>query len=300
MSGWGLVLGLLASSAAEPMMQSRGRLRGFEEPFRGGGGSSGGGSSSQDSGGSRRDRSSDDYDDSSSSSSYQDDYWGSRSTSRGGGGGTSFGDAGPLWLLFYPFLDHRLRYEDYPYAWDPLEDEGRLGVYYLSDTMSTKEWSLELRPYSLRIDKDLFALGLSGTARNGSGGNFRFDVAQYREDIGDRTDRLMLHKYEYNFGPGRGPRNFHWTFGFGLGILDGVETHPGFEIQAAGEWYPFEPLSVRAGAAWIFFEEAGLGDFEAEARIHINRFAFGVGVRSIVNSDGDDLTGPMVSLAVWF
>ena len=54
------------------------------------------------------------------------------------------------------------------------------------------------------------------------------------------------------------------------------------------------------GATWIFFAEAGLGDLEAELRVHVNRIAIGAGVRSLVNTEGDDLTGPMVSLTFWF
>jgi len=269
MAAFPLVLGLLAATA-----QGKGRLREFEEPLRTG--------RDSDTSDSRREQDQDPHRGHRAHEPYfQHQEWPS-----------SRDEADCEDILLYPCVDHGLRFDDYPYA--------RHRRFFLTQDSSGRDWSLDLRPYAIRLEHDLLAFGLTGTARYASGGDFRLDFVEYREDVGGRTDRLTLQTYEVNYGPGLGPRSYHWTFGWGVAVLEGEETHAGLSIQGAADWFPAPPISLRAHAAWLIFSRSTMADLQAEARLHWNRFALGLGFRSLVNSVGDSLTGPFVSLTVWF
>lgn len=263
MAACSLILGLLA----------QGRLREFEQPLRSGG--------DRDTGETRRqeeqDRSSED-----------------RSPYLQEPERTSRNDRDFLDGLFYPCLDHGLRFDDFPYARE------KRRFFFLSDDSSSREWSLDLQPYALRLEHDVLAFGLTGKARYSSGGDFRFDLVQFQERVGGGTDRLTLQTYEVNYGPGPGRRDHQWTLGWGVAVLEGQETHAGVSLQGAIDWFPLPPLSLRVHAAALVFSGSTILDVQAEVGFHWNRFALGLGFRTLVNSQGDDLTGPMASLTVWF
>lgn len=268
-----LVLALALSLGAA---QERGRLGRFEEPFR-----------DRD----RRERREEEdafLQEAQSRREAQESYFSPSGEERPAPALEALGTA-----LLYPVLDHGLRFDAFPYA------TGR-GGYFLGRAQSDRELAVEFRPYWLRVEHDLSAFGLMGAARVGSGSDLRFDILQYAESVDGHRERLTIQEYQLNYGPGEGPRDYHWTLGWGVASLSGEETHTGFSMQGALEWFPARPLSFRAQAAFIVFSRAQMADVQAEARLHLHRWALTLGVRSVRNSEGDHLTAPLVGVTVWF
>lgn len=204
-------------------------------------------------------------------------------------------------VITYPFIDHGLRFAAYPYEGhaDPKDHRAEPG-YFLGSSVSNKWISFEARTYALRVDHNLWAWGAAGDLRVGTNLGLRADFSQYREDIGGRTESLELQEYEVNLSLGEGSRRVNVSLGLGAGVLRGSEAHVGMSLQAAVEWYPVQPVSFRGHASVIGFSNATLNDLSAEVRIHWNRLALSLGIRSLINSRGDDLTGPMFGLEIWF
>ena len=71
-------------------------------------------------------------------------------------------------------------------------------------------------------------------------------------------------------------------------------------MESGLEWFPVYPLSIRLSGGFAPFEYASVTDLQAEVRVHVHRFSLSAGVRSLINSEGDDLTGLMVGIGVWF
>jgi len=196
-------------------------------------------------------------------------------------------------LVTYPFIDHGQRFDTYPY--DHHED-----TYFLTKGESPKGFALEFDLYTVRVEHDLWGTGFTGSARLQSGGEFVYDVIQYREKVGSDTDRLTLNKFMFNYGPGVGFGNVHWSLGWGFSFLDGVNNYSALSLGTAVEWFPMDPISFRVQGETLFFSNATLFDLRAEGRIHWNRFSLDLGIRSLITSGGTDLTGPSIGLSVWF
>ena len=229
------------------------------------------------------DRSSSDQDDSDDDDDYERDY----SSSESGGGSLFVGS---------------LRFDTYPYAREIrfLDLIRHSPNYFLTRSNSERYFAADFRSYYMRVEHDLDAYGVAGRGRSGAGVDVRFDVSQYRERIGGRTDRLTFHEYVVDLVPWPGPRNASWSFGAGAAVLEGEETHSGFLLQTGFEWFPAYPLSFRLSGGLATFETASITDLQVEARVHLHRFALSAGVRSLINSEGDDLTGVMLGIGIWF
>ena len=208
-------------------------------------------------------------------------------------------------IFAYPFCDHGLRFDAYPYA------RGRkfFRSYHAQDQEQSwqaqdAEFAFEAAVTVGRVEHDLWSVGFRGIFRLPSGCDFSLDTSQYVEDVDNGTDRLALTQFQFNIG-GAGQakfRSFQWSAGFGVATLDGEDVSDvGASLQAALVLYPMEPISLRFSFAAIAFESATLNDFRAELGFHIGRYALTAGVRSLVSSrGGDDLTGPTLGLSVFF
>jgi hypothetical protein len=196
-------------------------------------------------------------------------------------------------VVGYPFIDHEMRFDDYPYATEGL-------LFYPGVDRSDKMFAAEINPYYLRIEHDLWAYGVEADVFLYSGADFRFDIVQYVEDLDGDTDRLTVQQYQVNYGLGGEPRNFQITVGWGVGVMKGRSLHTAFSMQAAFHLFAPEPLSFRASVALMSFTGRTMTDVEAEVRLHYNRFCLTLGLRSLINSRGDDLTGPSAGFMVWF
>lgn len=214
-------------------------------------------------------------------------------------GGDDDGDDGFLTLCFswtfgYPFHDTGMRYEPYPY-WSHRPD------YFTREAETGKQVALTARVQVGRVEHDLMCYGGSGEIRLPTGSSFSIDVIRYHESMPGRDDRLTLQEYAFNFGIAGMPRPFQVTLGLGVAYLQGDGFgDPGFLLQADGDWFVAEPFRIHARIGYMPFQDAGIGDFRLELGLHVNRVAFLVGVRSLINSRGDDLTGPTLGVEVWF
>jgi hypothetical protein len=196
-------------------------------------------------------------------------------------------------FFFYPAIDHGLRFQDYPYA----ESER----YFSADPLADKTLAVRLATTAARIERDLWSLDFDGALSWSSGCEFRFNVTQLAEKVDDGVDRLTLQQYHLSFGGCAGPRNIDFSIGFGVSALKGEEvSDSGPSFQGAMTWYPLEPFSLRVSAGFVKFSEASLIDFRAEAAFHVGRLAVTGGVRSLISTGGEDLTGPTLGLAVFF
>lgn len=208
-----------------------------------------------------------------------------------------------LQLALYPVFDHDLRFQDYPYSRGRCYFRKHQHFEYLEET-EEKMWSADLRLQAGYVDHDTSFYGASGSFRWASGGDFRFDVTQYRERFSGADDRLTLQEYELNYGlgpVGGNSRSVQATLGWGVGVLDLQDfTDAGLSLQSNVLWFPGFNTSLRAHAGFIAFSSATLADLQLEAGYHVGRFAFTLGVRSLLNNHGEDLTGPMVGAAIFF
>ena len=198
------------------------------------------------------------------------------------------------------WIGANLRFATFPYEESHDDELPPRRNYFLGSVESDRRVAGDLRSSYMRVDDDLSSWGLAGQVRFSQGLDLDFDIAYFVEQLEGRRDRLTLQDYCLNWGPAFPLDDFHVSVGAGLAVLRGEESHAGISFQAAAEWYPVEPVSLRALVGWMGFEEASLTDLQFEARIHIGRFALTAGVRSLINSEGDDLTGPMVGLGIWF
>ena len=109
-------------------------------------------------------------------------------------------------LFTYPFYDNQLRFDAYPYAGE--ED------FFMELPDSGKWLAFEAHAYFLRVEHDLQAYGLAGTARFVSGVDLHFDVSQYRERFDGRTDRLTFQQYHVNYDrlPSMGKEIFWYPY----------------------------------------------------------------------------------------
>lgn len=193
----------------------------------------------------------------------------------------------------YAFSDQGMRFDDYPYA------HGR--KYFQTGNRTEKLAAFDSSLTLGRIEHDIWSLGLGGTIRWTSGCDFHFDITQIVEDVDGGTDRLTLQQYQLNFGGHGKPRSFQVSFGLGLAVLQGEEVSDvGPSIQASLIQFPREPFSLRISAAIMGFSSATLTDLRAEVGVHWDRFAVTAGVRSLLSSGGEDLTGPTIGFVVFF
>ncbi len=208
-------------------------------------------------------------------------------------------------IFSYPFCDHGLRFDAYPYVrgrkyFRPQHRQDPEKMFRPPEKLVAVEGAVTVG----RVEHDLWSVGFRGILRLPSGCDFTVDTSHYFEDVDDGTDRLSLTQFQLNIG-GAGQvksRSYQWSAGFGIATLDGEEVSDvGASLQAALVLYPVEPFSLRFSAAAIAFENATLNDFRAEIGFHIDRFALTAGVRSLISSrGGDDLTGPTLGLTVFF
>jgi hypothetical protein len=200
-------------------------------------------------------------------------------------------------VIAYPFQyalsDRGLRFDDYPYA------HGR--KYFLGSNDAEKDVAFEADLTTGRVEHDLWSVGLGGIMRWPSGCDFRFDITQYWENVDTGTDRLTLQQYGLDFGILGRRRSSQMTLGIGMGILQGEDVADVAPlVEAEFMHFPKGPLSLRCRAAIMGFNEGTLTDLRLELGVHLGRFALTAGVRSLINSDGDELTGPTLGCAVFF
>ena len=192
----------------------------------------------------------------------------------------------------YPFMDHNLRFDEYPYA-------NGSDSYFLAG--EGQPLALETRTSYSRVDHDLYAMSLGGTLFLGSGADFTYQITQYVEELQNTTDRLTLQQIEFNYGPGASAsRNFHWSIGWGIATLEGADQDTGLSLQATVRVFLHQPLSLRFHASAMAIDSATLNDLQAEIRYHVDQFAVSLGMRTLINSQGDELTGPTVGVDFWF
>lgn len=212
------------------------------------------------------------------------------------------GDAGLCaflfeWTVGYPFHDFGMRYDDFPYA-----HEDR--PYFLSRKMkiTRKKLAFESRVQVGRVEHDLLSYGGSGELRLPTGSTISFDVVRYLESQAGRDDRLTLQEYAINFGIAGSARQFQITAGLiGIGYLQGSDFgKASFLLQLDLDWFVAPPFRIRARAGQMWFSGKGLTDLRLEGAVHVHRVSFLIGVRSLINADGEDLTGPTLGLEIWF
>lgn len=199
------------------------------------------------------------------------------------------------WTIGYPFHDTGMRYDAFPYA--------RQGTdYFLRRFEETKALAFESRFQVGRVEHDLLSYGGSGELRLPTGSSISFDVVRYLESQTGRDDRLTLQEYAINFGLAGPRRPFQVTLGLlGVGYLQGDGFgKASFLLQVDGDWFVTAPFRIHARAGQMWFSGERMNDLRLEAGIHVHRLAFLIGVRSLINSRGDDLTGPTIGLELWF
>jgi hypothetical protein len=201
------------------------------------------------------------------------------------------------WTIGYPFHDTGMRYDDFPYA-----HEDR--PYFMKRKMrpTDKFLAFESRVQIGRIEHDLLSYGGSGELRLPTGSSVSFDVVRYLESQTGRDDRLTLQEYAINFGIAGPERPFQITLGLlGIGYLQGSDFgKASFLLQVDADWFVAPPFRIRARAGQMWFSGKGLTDLRLEGAVHVHRVAFLLGVRSLINADGEDLTGPTLGLEIWF
>jgi hypothetical protein len=205
----------------------------------------------------------------------------------------------------YPFRDHDLRFDDFPYAHGEKYFLGRRPADEDKfHAMHERKVAFEAGFEYGRMKTDRTSLALRGAARFASGCDLSIDVSRFLEDADDGTERLTLQQYHLNIGRRgtEGGRSYQISAGLGLGILEGEGVSDvGFSLRGALVLYPEAPFSARLSATISFFEDATLNDFRAEIGLHLDRFALLGGVRSLISSEeGNDLTGPTIGAVVFF
>jgi hypothetical protein len=206
---------------------------------------------------------------------------------------SSVSEHSPAEFFFYPFYDHGRRFERYPFA----QEE----PYFSDGDHSEKTMAVHFASTAGWIERGLWSVGAEAVLSWSSGCDVRFDVLQFMEEVEGGTDRLTLTQAQLNFAvtPDLSPLNF--TIGFGVGSLEGeIVSETGVTLQANLEWHILQPVSLRLYGGIIGFEDASVTDLRAELGIHFHRFAVTAGVRSLISSGGEDLTGPTLGLAIFF
>jgi hypothetical protein len=194
----------------------------------------------------------------------------------------------------YGLSDQGLRYDDYPYASGSRK-------YFMHEADSMKGMGAEFDVRVGRIEDDLWSIGVDGTFRLASGCDINFDITRYEERTDDGDDRLTLHQYAFNFGArGEPPRTHQASFGVGLAIFQGEESDdagPLFQVDFIH--FPGRPFSLKYHVGVMLFSGATLTDLSLDVGVHFDRFAVTAGVRSLLSSDGEDLTGPTLGVALF-
>lgn len=199
-----------------------------------------------------------------------------------------------LAVFSYPFRDTGMRYDDFPYA-------QRGENYFTRPAGSTKPVAVSARFQAGRVEHDLMSYGASGELRLPTGSSLSVDVTRWHKSIPGRDDRLTLQEYAFNVGFSGSRRAWNATLGLGAAVLQG----DGFGevnvlLQADGEWFVSDPFRIHARVGYMPFRAASITDLRLELGIHVHRVAFLVGVRSVINSRGTDLTGPTLGVEIWF
>lgn len=199
----------------------------------------------------------------------------------------------PAEFFFYPFYDHGRRFERFPFAQE--------GPYFSDDGHSDKTVAFHMASTAGWIEPGLWSVGAEGVLSWSSGCDVRFDVLHFMEQVTGGVDQLTLTQAQLNFAvtPDLSPVNL--TIGFGVGSLEGeIVSETGATLQANLEWHVREPVSLRLYGGIIGFEDASITDLRAELGIHHRRFAVTAGIRSIISSGGENLTGPTLGFTVYF
>lgn len=125
---------------------------------------------------------------------------------------------------------------------------------------------------------------------------------RFREDLGFTTDQLDL------FGVSATANWLQWpdqllTFGMGIKTLDGRHTRNGPDFSLMWMSFPNNPFSVDLGVSYAILAGdgavRGLWDLRGRAGVFYRWIHFRAGYRSL-RSPGAHLSGPEVSVGVWF
>jgi hypothetical protein len=188
----------------------------------------------------------------------------------------------------YGFSDQGLRFDEHPYA-------GGSRKYFMHEVDSMKGMAAEFDLRVGRIEHDLWSVGVDGTFRLASGCDLNFDITQYQEDTETGTDRLTLHQYAFNFGARGEPPRTHQALFRGE---ESTDAGPLFQVDFIH--FPARPFSLKYHVGLMLFSGATLTDLSFELGVHIDRFAVTFGVKSLLSSEGEDLTGPTLGFALFF
>lgn len=196
-------------------------------------------------------------------------------------------------FLTHPFVDNGRRFDAYPYASD--------GPYYTRVRFSDKTYAGLINSTFGRVEHDLWSVGLEAMLAWSSGCDVRIDGIVFEEDLERGTAETRLHHVHLDIGGYEGPRTIDYSVGFGFGVLEDEEsTEFGPSLRAGFLWFPGRPVSIRLSGTCSFFDGDAVGDLRFELGLHLGPIAWVAGVRSVLKSGGEDLTGPTLGIAAFF
>lgn len=194
--------------------------------------------------------------------------------------------------LGFLFAD-RIRYLKYPYYHDD--------PVYLKDVDSLgKTLAGTFQCYYLRIDHNLWGYHLSEEIKFPTGVSLEFAYTKYIEDIPHqgKDDRMGWLKWYFNC---QMAENTNWILKVGLGGSHLSSAVGGLALQGVIEVFPGKPWGIHGSAGYALLEGgADLIDLELKFGLFRRRTEFTLGYRSLINSQGNDLSGPFLGWSWWF
>lgn len=208
-------------------------------------------------------------------------------------------DGGGFWLGDL-FADRGYRYSSYPY-----NDPGQEGIYlsyYPLASLYYENMAIQFRYYYQPIENNLQANGFYGKLLLGAGSTIDTFYSRYSEKLDGRTDTVDYFSLHWNLASLTPDTNTMIEIGAGGGYLTDVDgvTHGSFSVQAKCDYFPAKPLGIHLTFGYSAPAGQALYNINTALGWHIKSLELFLGYHFLINSQGDDLSGPTMGAAVWF
>ena len=201
------------------------------------------------------------------------------------------------WFIFDFIFDlvfaDDLNYLKYPYYHND-------SMYWQYAERSTVRSASTFQGYYLRINNNLWAYHLNNEFRFPSGTTFELSYTKYIEDVSnqEKNERMSWFKGYFN---GYCLENSNWNIKLGIGGVNLSSVGGGLGFQGAIDVFPGKPVGIHGGIGYAFLTSGvDITDYELKLGWFNKRREFTLGYRSLVNSQDEDLSGPIVGFAWWF
>jgi len=203
-------------------------------------------------------------------------------------------------MYYFMFGDHGFRYSGRPYNHKLDPDRG---VYVFSqEKQVAATHAFQLRNYYQPVNDGVRSYGTYGKILFPSSVNWDLYTNSYYERFNGRMDSLRYFSTYLNLGGLTSNTNVTFQLGLGGVVLTNVsgDQHGSPSAQVKLDCFPREPIGLHAFSNFSAPSRESLINWGVEIGWHSGVLELFIGHHALINSEGNQLNGPVVGCGLWF